>query len=295
MDGRRAPDGVRTSHATRARLSSELRRLRGLAGVSGRDLGRQIGISQSKVSRIESGLTMPSLPEVTAWAEALDVPAQTREMLVALTEMAFTEVRSWRAALRERPHLQGEVQDREARARRSCVFQTSTVPGLLQTPEYARRVFSLFEIPYSPDDLAAAVAARLDRQLILYDEAKEFRFLITEAALRWRPGPRSVQRAQLDRIAALSTLHNVTVGLIPQDRQAVTFTSHGFVIYEGDVDDKDAFVEVETIHANLIVNDPEDVRLYQERWTALALMAVSEDEARRLLADLAVELDGVGE
>ena len=65
-----ASDGA--EHRTkRERLATELRRLRDQAGISGRDLAHRVGISQSKVSRIESGTVIPSLPEVTAWGEAV--------------------------------------------------------------------------------------------------------------------------------------------------------------------------------------------------------------------------------
>ncbi|RAY15927.1 XRE family transcriptional regulator [Actinomadura craniellae] len=282
--------GREGADAKRRRLAAELRRLRDLSGMSGRELSRRIGISQSKVSRIESGATLPTLPEVTAWSEAVDAPAETREWLVATTEGVFTEVRTWRTSLRNKPHLQGEVRAREAGARLSCSFQPSVVPGLLQTAEYSRRVFSLFrEVPYTEEEIAAAVAGRLDRQLILYEEGKRFEFLITEAALRWRPGPARLLAAQLDRVASLSTLENVRVGLIPYRAQAVTFVSHGFVIYGGPDDDA-PFVTVEAIHAKLTVNDPEDVELYRNRWSLLQQMAIFGDEARAFLTDLRAEV-----
>lgn len=282
----------------RARLAADLRRLRRLAGVSGRNLARQLGISQSKVSRIESGHTLPSRAEVIAWAEALGASADAVSALTTLAESALVDVRSWRAGLRERPHLQTEVGDREARARRSYTYQPSIVPGLLQTSEYARRVFAMFDIPYAPADLAAAVATRLERQTLLYTD-RRFDFLIIEAALRWRPGPPSVVLAQLDRLRNVSTLDNVSLGLIPLDRPATTYISHSFVIYENDDNesgtggqrtDGSEYVEVETIHANLTTHDPDDVRLYRGRWERLAKMALFDADARQFLTDLAADI-----
>src|ERR1051326_528746 len=82
------------------RLAGELRRLRDLSGLSGRELARRMGTSQSKGSRIESGTTAPSLPEVTAWASAIGVSTEVHDSLVVLAEAASTEVQSWRDALR---------------------------------------------------------------------------------------------------------------------------------------------------------------------------------------------------
>lgn len=306
----------------RQRLAQELRRLRGQAGVSGRELARRIGISQSKVSRIESGAVLPTMPEVDAWAAALDVPEDTRRLLAALTEAAFTEVHTWRTALQGRGHLQHEVHELERRARILRTFQPSVVPGLLQTAEYMRRVFALFHPPHDPDAIPAALAGRLERQLALYDTGRRFEFLITEAALRWRSGPHRLLIAQLDRVASLSTLENVSVGLIPHGVEATTFTSHGFLLIEPDgtdagdatpdeaangpepdgtagpsggdaadgPGDDQAVVFVETVHGAQVVNDPESVGLYRTRWSLLRRMAIFDDEARAFLARLTAEL-----
>ncbi|WP_231335439.1 helix-turn-helix domain-containing protein [Actinomadura graeca] len=292
------------ARGTRERLASELRRLRALSGLSGRDMAGRLGISQSKVSRIESGATMPSLPEVTGWARAVSAPDETVRRLVDITEQAFTEVEAWRTAMRDRPHLQDEVQERENKTWWTQTFQPSVVPGLLQTAEYARRVFSLFdEVPYGKEELAAAVAGRLNRQLALYQEDRRLDFLITESALRWRPGSPRLLLAQLDRIASQSTLDNVRIGVIPSDALAVTYASHGFVIFNGrnygtgtgeDAEDEnDSYVTVETVHAQLNVTGP-DVAHYRRRWSRLAEMALFGDEVRAFIAELGAEIRGRG-
>ncbi|MCG5214049.1 helix-turn-helix domain-containing protein [Streptosporangium sp. KLBMP 9127] len=268
----------------------ELRRLRDLAGISGRDLAHRIGISQSKVSRIESGTVIPSLPQVTAWAEAVGASDQTRAWLTDTTEAAFTEVHTWRDALQGQAHLQDDIRDQEDQAKIVRVFQPTLIPGLLQTAEYARRIFSLFDPPYSDGDLAMAIAGRLQRQLALYEESRRFEFLITEAALRCRPGPLKLLVAQLDRIASLSTLENISVGLIPHNREAVVCPPHGFIVYESDGSAGDTFVEVETTHVRLTANNAEDIAIYQRQWSLLSETAVFNDEAREFLATLSADL-----
>ncbi|MQY05864.1 helix-turn-helix domain-containing protein [Actinomadura macrotermitis] len=278
--------------ASRFRLAAELRGLRELAGLSGRDLARLIDISQSQVSRIESGKSLPTLPQVREWAKAVGASPEARAWLLVTAETVRTESSPWPAALAGRPHLQDEIKEQEARTRESRCFQPSLVPGLLQTAEYARRVFEICrEIVYNGEGLAAAVAGRLDRQLALYDPERRFQFLITESALRWRPGSVPAQLAQLDRIASLSTLENVSIGLIPLRVPALTYFSHGFVIFAEDEErEQDAFVTLETIHANTVVHDPEDIRLYEDRWSLLRQMAVFDEEARTFLAEIADEI-----
>ncbi|WP_219471296.1 helix-turn-helix domain-containing protein [Nonomuraea rhizosphaerae] len=272
------------SRTKRQRLAQELRRLRDISGISGRDLAQRIGISQSKVSRIESGSVIPSLPEVTAWGDAVDAAPETRESLADLTQAAFTEVHTWRAALQRQAHLQDEIREQEDQAHLVRVFQPTLIPGLLQTAEYARRVFTLFDPPYSEGDLSMAVAARLQRQLALYEETRNFEFLITEAALRCRPGPVKLLLAQLDRIASLSTLENVRIGLIPHNREALVCPPHGFTVYEGDDSPADAYVEVEITHVRLTANDTDDIAIYLRQWSLLRQMAIFGDEAREFLS-----------
>jgi transcriptional regulator with XRE-family HTH domain len=252
-----------------------------MAGVSGRELARRIGISQSKVSRIESGVTTPPVPAVAAWADAVGTSAETRERLIAMTEAVFTEVKAWREALRARGHLQDQVEEREVGARMVRVFQPLLVPGLLQTAEYARRVFALFHLPYQENDLAKALAGRLNRQLALYEEDRQFAFLITEAALRWRPGPPRLLLAQLDRIGSLMTLENVSIGLIPSDIEARTAIPPGFDIYDGH--DGVTVVTIENLHAGLFITNSDHITQYEDTWSLLHQMAVFGEAARTFL------------
>ncbi|WP_084477707.1 helix-turn-helix domain-containing protein [Nocardia jejuensis] len=281
------------AHQSRPRqqLAAELRRLRDLAGISGRELAKRVGISQSTLSRIESGQVVPPLPQVLDWAEAVGAQADSQQSLRALTEAAHSpEVQDWAASLAERPHLQDDVRAFEQDAHLVLNFQPALVPGLLQTADYARRVFATFDPPYAPDALAAALAARLDRQRVLYDPAKRFEFLITEAALRFRPGPHRVLLAQLDRIISIETLESVFIGVIPQDIEASTTIPHGFVIYENE---DHALASAEPIPGSMVTRGPELVEAHRRRWVALTRMALFDNDAREFLAALRDEIHRV--
>ncbi|SMD26212.1 helix-turn-helix domain-containing protein [Kibdelosporangium aridum] len=283
----RVADEAERTSARRKRLANELRRLRDLAGLSGRDLAQRIGISQSKVSRIESGRSVPSMPEVDAWARVTNASDDRKEWLTAMTNAVFTEVQPWRATLAD-SHVQNEVHERERNARLIRTFQPSVVPGLLQTADYARYVYSLAQ-PYPDHEVATAIAGRMERQVALYEQDRRFEFLITEAALRWRPVPLHSHLAQLDRITAISTLENVSIGVIPLAQQVLAPAPHAFIVYSENDGDLDDFVEVETVHANLIVNDLDDVAIYQNQWSMLCRTAIFDDELRTFLAALITE------
>jgi transcriptional regulator with XRE-family HTH domain len=107
----------REPRAQRYRLAAELRRVRTLAGVSGRELARSAGLSQSAVSRAERGESVLSLPEVTAWAGATRIPDDRRAVQLALAGAAVNEVATFRVRLRGGlVAVQDSVRDLEASA-----------------------------------------------------------------------------------------------------------------------------------------------------------------------------------
>ncbi|MFI6866946.1 helix-turn-helix domain-containing protein [Nocardia sp. NPDC050406] len=283
-----AANSVAPQSHPRQHLGAELRRLRDLAGISGRELAKRVGISQSTLSRIEAGHVVPPLPQVMEWAKAVGADADCQKSLRGMTEAAHSpEVRDWAASLADRVHLQDDVRAFEEAAHVVRNFQPTLVPGLLQTADYARRVFDTFDPPYTPDAAAAALAARLERQRVLYDPAKRFEFLITEAALRFRPGPPRVLLAQLDRIISIETLDTVGIGVIPQDIEASTTIPHGFVIYENE---DHALASAEPIPGSMVTRGPELVDAHRRRWAALSRMALFDNDARVFLADLRDEI-----
>lgn len=274
----------------RRQLGAELRRLREQAGLSGRELAGLMGISQSKVSRIETGATIPTVPEVDSWAQATSAPDSAAEVLRMLTDAAYTEVHPWDDAMREQAHLQDSIQELENTSGRKLIYEPSVVPGLLQTAEYARRLFTIFEPPYAERDIPAVVAGRMDRQTALFDPVRKFEFVITEAALRLRLGPASMMIAQLDRVCSLSTLENVEIGLIPLDAAAATHVPHGFAVFESVDGGPDALVLVETVHANLTISAAGHVALYRRQWALLKQSALFGATARDLLTTITADI-----
>ena len=272
--------------ARRQELGAALRRLRKHAGLSGEDMAEALKISQSRVSRMELGQQIAAPAVVDGWARAAGASPAEREKLLGIAEAAATETVSWRKAMaRGLVKLQEDSGDLEASAATIRNFQTAGIPGLLQVPEYARRVFAAGH-PSGQPDIAAAVAARMNRQAILYDESKHLEFILTEAAVRWRLGPESLMRAQVDRIITVSGLENVTVGVIPQAAEANVWHDHGFNILEDRADDGDPVVHVETLTDGLTITDPADVAAYRDAFARLQRLAVTGAEAQALLRQI---------
>jgi transcriptional regulator with XRE-family HTH domain len=278
----------------RRRLADELRRLRSLAGLSGRELGGRIGVDQSTVSRIERNDQRVSLPQVIAWTKATEAPEERQAQILALAEEILTGPASWEAASETgSTDFAGEVAELEARTGVLSNYQPAAMPGLLQTPAYARRLLSSGPAG-PPADLAERVMRRIDRQHVLYDEAKRFRLVIPEAVLRWPYGPPDdpavldEHREQLARVEWAIGRPNVEVGILPLTPVGVWRTA-GFVIFD-EVEDGEAQVHLEWLTRPYNIFEPEQVEMCRQAFGNLLGASVKSEQARQLIAAAAADL-----
>jgi transcriptional regulator with XRE-family HTH domain len=271
----------------RRQLGAALRALREATGLSGLAFSRQVGLAQSKVSRVELGQTVPSTADLDRWLEETAAPAERRAELHRLREVAATEALAWRRhRARGLPALQLDVAAVEASAQSLHYWHPTLVPGILQTPAYARAVYEAMHGPDQPD-IAETIARRMDRQALLYEPDRRFQFVIGEAALRWRPGPPSLMLGQLDRLGVVAALPNVDLRVL-QFGEVPVWRSHHFTLY--DHRDGGPLVHVEGLEFGVNLRDPEDVARYVEAFKQLAEAAVTGQDAVALLKRVAVEL-----
>lgn len=251
--------------AQRAKLGAELRRLRALAGLSGREVARRTGISQAQVSRMENGEVIPSLPQVRSWVAALRLPKEQTRGLEGMAEAALNEVIRIRERVGEGlENVQQDTRQLESTTLVLRNYQPYMIPGLLQVPDYARCIFEFLD---PSADIALAIARRMERQAILYDPSRSFEFLLTESALRWHPASATapVLAAQLDRLTVLAGLANVELGILPSGVPMTTAPSCGFVIYDQRTEGGQPFVNIELPHAQILVSDTADIEVYRDK------------------------------
>jgi hypothetical protein len=237
---------------------------------------------------VEGAKLLPSVADVERWADATGAPTATKASLVDQATALHSESHPWRSLHRPsfRRHQQ-EIQRAEQEATTVRLFQPNIIPGLLQTAEYCRHVLTAYG--FSPDDLKDAVASRVARQAALYDETKSFAFVVTEGALRWRLCPSAVHLAALDRVANLSTLANVRVGVIPWWTATPTLATNMFCAFDA------GMVLVETLHGELTLKEEGDIARYLTAFDTLDALTQHDDEARAILAGIASDLRGLGD
>ena len=278
----------------RRRLADELRRLRSLAGISGRELGQRIGVDQSTISRIERADQRVSLKQVVAWANATEARDEEQARLLALAEEVLTGPTSWASASESgSTDFAHEVAALEAKTGLLSNYQPAAIPGLLQTTEYARRLLS--SGPQGPPaDLAERVMNRMDRRRVLYDEAKRFRFVIPEAALRWPYGPPDdpavldEHREQLALVDWAARRPNVEIGILPLTPVAVWRTA-GFVIFD-QVEEGEPQVHLEWLTRPYNIFEPDQVEMCRQAFSNLLGASATGIDARRLIGTAAADL-----
>ncbi|MDC0769272.1 helix-turn-helix domain-containing protein [Streptomyces sp. HD] len=272
----------------REALGARLRELRTEAGLEGKDLAAKVGWQPSKVSRLQNGKQTPSAADLTAWAHACGTPSVEPELqgLRAGLEMKQRH-RSWKRQLAGGHRGRQEIAVRQTEATKAIRgLEVSRVPGLFQTPEYARVIFeSNAEFRGIPPTTEAAVDARMRRQEALYDPEKTFKFLVCEAALYHRSCPADVMAEQLDRLYNLVGQRRIELGILPFGTQLRRTAPHAFWIYDR------RLVIVETISEELWLTGEDDIKLYERAWDWLSESAEYGASARRLVGRARASLD----
>lgn len=264
-------------------LSTLLRKIRDDAGItSGAEAGRRAGISQSTVSRMEAGRTVPTPEEARRYAEALGAaPATTRRLIRVIDDLREQHRASTpaRVGVSRGPAHEQRVLRNETGAARIEVFHPLLIPGALQSEAYVRAVFSSGDLP--AEAVEARTAARLERARLLDDAGKRFTFIITSGALGWRAGSATVMTRQIEHLIAASQRPNVRLGVVPWGTEASVFPPCGFDLY----DERTAVVGV--VGGAAYYSDPDDVARYVTMFAALQDLAVFDAEAKDLLRSTA--------
>lgn len=261
----------------RQALGYQLRDIRRDAGLTGRQLAGLAGWHSSKVSKIEYGKQTPSEDDIRTWCDHAGVKDRIPDLIAIVRHIEAMYV-EWRrmlgAGTRRRQQASRTL---EAQTRLMRWHEPLLIPGLLHTAEYAtavmRRVIDFYQIP---DDLDAGVAARMERQQILYRGDHRFQFIIAHQALLTTVGDADVMIGQLDRLLAVMSLPRVSLGIIPT-RADYRVPTNQFIMFDS------RLVHVETISAELTISQPREIALYSKAFDELIRQAACGQAARILI------------
>jgi transcriptional regulator with XRE-family HTH domain len=266
--------------AAREAVAARLREIRLDAGLTARQVALQAGWHPSKSSRIENGVTPPSDADIRAWCGICGAKEQAADLIAASrsAESMYVEwKRVQRTGLRR---LQESYVPLFERTRVFRIYCSNVVPGLLQTPAYATALLSeITDFRGTPNDVAEAVAARMDRARVLREGDHRFAILIEEAVLRYRMGSVEVMAGQLGHLLSVMSLPAVSLGVVPFSAERGMWPLETFSIYDNDQ------AQVELLTAAVNVTTPSEIAQYVKAFSRAAELAVYGAGARALITD----------
>lgn len=161
------------------------------------------------------------------------------------------------------------------RTRHFRVYASNLIPGMLQTAEYATGLLrSITEFQQTPDDVEAAVKARLDRSRVVREGDHRFALLIEEAVLYYRVCDDAAMAGQLGCLLSVMAQANVSLGVIPFGARRRIWPLEAFYAFD------EGLVAVETLTAEINVAAPGEVGTYLKAFAELSQIAVHGAQAR---------------
>lgn len=270
----------------RRALGLRLRDLRTGAGLTIRAFAEQTGGHYTRISKIENGRQLPSPRDITDWCRLTGAPDQEADLLATLraVDSAYTEHRREARAGMKRV-LGAHTPQRYRATQVFRIYEHNVIPGLFQTPEYARAMLEFWiRFLHSPNDIDEAVAVRMERQQVVRRGGRRFVIVLEEQALRTWFGSAEVQAGQLGHLLQVMAMPQISLGIIPLMRERGGVGSAGFWIFD------DELVALETPTASIQVTAPSEIDLYARMFEELKRAAVYGQAARQLIVNTLDEL-----
>ncbi|MFD7611015.1 helix-turn-helix domain-containing protein [Streptomyces sp. NPDC059828] len=231
-----------------AKRAKKARKQYGGTGLALRALGTKLGFPHSYLARVESGEQLPSL----ALAETMDDFYETDGLFTDLLALTL-------AVSAETPKWGHKVLEAEKRAGRIQTFNSSVVPGLLQTEAYTTALYTESMPGKDAENITLQVAKRAHRRAVLDSAVPPLYWAIMdEAALRRPVGGAAVMADQIRHILKMTeTKSNVQVQVLPFSRGVHPLLGGSLSLLT--LRDGATFAYVESFASGVSVESPADV------------------------------------
>ncbi|HEX6359114.1 helix-turn-helix transcriptional regulator [Actinophytocola sp.] len=268
-------------------LGEELRRLREACGLTLSQVVARIGISESHLSRMESGKRVPRPEDVAALLVVYGVTGEERLELLTFATRAnqpglWQRQGSFEARFTTLKHL-------ESRATKLVSFEPLVIPGLLQTVPYAQAMVREVGMIDDPAQVDERAVGRIHRQSVLRKhDAPRLIALVTESALRNVVGGREVMRDQLRYLAEVAKRPNVTLRVVPTIAGGHPGLNGPFLRLG--FDDRQGVVYLGHLTSSLFLEERTEVAVYDRAIATLLSVAISQENSLRLVVEMAASL-----
>jgi transcriptional regulator with XRE-family HTH domain len=265
----------------RRRIARELRQLRERSHLTLDQAARQLDMSKSNLSRIENAQIGIKPRDVRAALALYGVTGADAEALVEIARGA-QQRGWWQNYSGVLPEWFEFYVGLEAEASTVRTFEAESVPGLLQTEAYAREMFLLTA---GATEVEKKVAARIHRQDLLRQESTQLSAVLNEAVLLRPVGGTKVMSEQLEHLADLTELPNVTVQVLPFTAGGHPAMTTPYVILSFADAPDESIVYLENLTNGQALEEPEHVGGYTLVHQKLCSMALGPEESTARLRD----------
>jgi transcriptional regulator with XRE-family HTH domain len=272
----------------RRRLRSELRRIRTSLGLTIEDVQKRtrgdIGIST--LSRWETGDRSIRPNDLRALLDVYGLTDNSeREALLTLCRQA-KERGWWQSYGSAVPDWFQSYVGLESEASAIHEYSAELVPGLLQIADYYRAFLSTAP---ADADIDKKIQVRTERQALLTtaEGAPEYWAVLNEAVVRRSVGSNTAMRRQLERLADLADLPNVTIQLLPFSAGVHPAMDGGFSILGFPEPSDPSVVYLENSAGSVYLEEPAEVDRFNRMFSHIIAKALSPEDSRRLLSTAA--------
>jgi transcriptional regulator with XRE-family HTH domain len=280
------PGNPHTSVRSRT-VANELRKLREERELSCAEVAKMLGVSVSKISRIETGISGLQSDDVATLLGFYKVPPAKRNELLELLRRG--DQKGWWERQAGLPKLWRAVIDYENKATRIQHFGPLIIPGLLQTGEYCEAMLRGTDDTLTDAEIDNLVATRIARATVLTrSTAPQYLAVIHEAALRMRVGAQGVMVRQLRHLLSIVERPNVGLRVVPIDAGANVGLRGPFMILE--LAEEPDLVHIENQITGMFLEEDADVAGYRLALRNILGVALAPDATATLIDTIATEL-----
>jgi transcriptional regulator with XRE-family HTH domain len=275
--------GTSSPTVSRRELGAQLRALRTGRGWTVDQVAERLLISPSKVSRLETGQRGASPRDIRDLCDLYGLGDEERRRLADLAKAG--KQHPWWQPL-SLPYATYAGLEAEATLIRD--FGLGVVPGLLQTPDYARAVLMATFPPRSREEIDNLVEGRIARQqrVLSGDDPPQFQAVVEASVLHRVVGSTAIMRDQLHRLLEASELPNVSVRVVPYGAGALPGAINKFIILSFESLSLPDVVYVEGLTGDLYIERKEDTDAYDAAFRVMEGMAATQDETRGIIESI---------
>ncbi len=268
------------------RVSAELRALRMERGLTCQDVADALDCSVSKISRMETGVRGLYVDEVAAILGFLKAKSKQRKELLDLVRDG--EKPNW-TQVGGLPKLWKDMIRIENDAAVIHNFEPLLIPGLLQTPEYARTVIGGMTRDYAEGALDHLVRTRMGRQVVLSRlDGPMLHVIIDEMVLRRSIGAPGMMKGQLEYLLNMSKRPRIELLVVPFSSGAIAGLTGPAMLME--FLDQPTLAYAEIRGASSFLEEAPAIGRVKLALRELRSTALSQEDSVRLIAEIAGEM-----